>query len=72
MALRTWRYYLHGNVVHIYTDQKILKYIFTQSDLNMSQRRCLELIKDYDLEVHYHPGKENVIANVLSHKAHYN
>jgi hypothetical protein len=72
MALRTWRYYLLGNVVHIYTDQKSLKYIFTQSDLNMTQRRCLELIKDYDLEVHYHPGKENVIANVLSHKAHYN
>jgi hypothetical protein len=49
-----------------------LKYIFTQLDLNMRQRRWLELIKDYELEVHYHPGKANVIADALSHKAHYN
>jgi hypothetical protein len=60
------------NVVHIYTDYKSLKYIFTQPDLNMRQRRWLELIKDYKLEVHYHPGKANVIADVLSHKAHCN
>jgi hypothetical protein len=56
-ALRTWRYYLLGNVAHIYTDHKSLKYIFTQADLNMRQRTWLELIKDYDLEIHYHPGK---------------
>jgi hypothetical protein len=60
------------NVVHIYTDHKSLKYIFTQLDLNMRQRRWLELIKDYELEVHYHPGKANVVVDVLSHKAHYN
>jgi hypothetical protein len=72
MALRTWRYYLLGNVVHIYMDNKSLKYIFTQLDLNMRQRRWLELIKDYLLKVHYHPGKANVIADALSHKAHYN
>jgi hypothetical protein len=42
---------------YIFTDHKSLKYIFTQSDLNTIQRRSLELIKDYDLEVHYHPGK---------------
>jgi hypothetical protein len=72
MALRTWRHYLLGNVVHIYTDHKSLKYIFTQLDLNMRQRRWLELIKDYELEVHYHPGKANAIANVLSRKAHCN
>jgi hypothetical protein len=53
-------------------DHKSLKYIFTQPDLNMRQRRWLELIKYYELEVHYHPGKENVSANALSHKAHYN
>jgi hypothetical protein len=47
---------------------KSLKYIFTQSDLNMRQRRWLELIKDYDLEVHYHPGKANVVADALSRK----
>jgi hypothetical protein len=45
-----------------------LKYIFTQSELNMRQRRCLELIKDYDLEIHYHPSKANVVADALSHK----
>jgi hypothetical protein len=72
MALRTWCYYLLGNAVHIYTDHKSLKYIFTQPDLNMRQRRWLELIKDYELEVHYHPGKANVVADALSHKAHCN
>jgi hypothetical protein len=60
------------NVVHIYTDHKSLKYIFTQPDLNMRHRRWLELIKDYEQEVHYHPGKANVVADVLSRKAHYN
>jgi hypothetical protein len=59
-------------VVHIYTDHKSLKYIFTQLDLNMRQRRWLELVKDYELEVHNHPGKVNVVADALSHKAHCN
>jgi hypothetical protein len=72
MASRTWHHYLLGNVVHIYMDLKSLKYIFTQPDLNMRQRRWLELIKDYELEVHYHPGKANVIADALSRKAHCN
>jgi hypothetical protein len=72
MALRTWQHYLLGNVVHIYIDHKSLKYIFTQPDLNMRQRRWLELIKDYELVVHYHPGKANVVADVLSRKGHCN
>jgi ribonuclease HI len=72
MALQMWRHYLLGNVVHIYTDHKILKYIFTQLDLNLRRRRWLNLIKDYELEVHYHPRKANVIADALSHKAHCN
>jgi hypothetical protein len=72
MALRTWQHYLLGNVVHIYTDHKTLKYIFTQPDLNMRQRRRFELSKDYELEVHYHPRKANVVPDALSHKAHYN
>jgi hypothetical protein len=72
MALRTWQHYLLGNVVHIYTCHKSLNYIFTQPDLNMRQRRWLEFIKDYELEVHYHPGKANVAADALSHKAHCN
>jgi hypothetical protein len=53
-------------------DHKSLKYIFTQPDLNMSQRSWLELIKDYELEVHYHPGKANVDADTLSRKTHCN
>jgi hypothetical protein len=72
MALRTWRHYLLGNVVHIYTDHKSLKYIFTQLNLNMRQRRWLGLIKDCELEVHYHSGKANVVVDALSRKAHYN
>jgi hypothetical protein len=68
-ALKIWRHYLLGNTCHLYTDHKSLKYIFTQSELNMRQRRWLELIKDYDLEIHYHPGKANVVANALSRKA---
>jgi hypothetical protein len=53
-------------------DHKSLKYIFTQPDLNMRQRRWLKLIMDYELEVHYYPGKVNVVADALSRKAHYN
>jgi hypothetical protein len=59
-----------GTKCNIYTDHKSLKYIFTQTDLNMRQRHWLELIKDYDLEVHYHPGKANMVADALSYKAH--
>jgi hypothetical protein len=63
---------LMGTHCNIYTDHKSLKYIFTQADLNMRQRRWLELIKDYDFEVHYHPGKANVVANALSRKSQCN
>jgi hypothetical protein len=72
MALRMWHRYLHGNVVHIYTDHKSVKYIFTQPDRNMRKCWWLELIKDYELEFHYHLGKANIVADALSHKAHYN
>jgi hypothetical protein len=71
-ALKIWRHYLLGNTYHIYTYHKSLKYIFTPADLNMRQRRWLELIKNYDLEVHYHPGKANVVADTLSRKTHCN
>src|SRR5579859_6189728 len=71
-ALKIWRHYLLGSRCNIFTDYKSLKYIFTQSDLNMRQRRWLELIKDYDLEVHYHPGKANIVADALSRKSHCN
>jgi hypothetical protein len=71
-ALKVWRHYLMGNRCNIFTDHKSLKYIFTQSELNMRQRRWIELIKDYDLEVHYHPSKANVVADALSRKDHCN
>ena len=61
-----------GTHCNIYTDHKSLKFIFTQSELNMRQRRWQELIKDYDLEDHYHPGKGNVVADALSRKVHCN
>jgi hypothetical protein len=67
-TLKVWKHYLLGNLVHIYTDHKSLKYLFTQPDVNMMQRRWLELIKDYELEVHYHPIKANVVVDALSHK----
>jgi hypothetical protein len=66
--MKVWRHYLLVNLVHIYADHKSLKYLFTQSDLNMRQRRWLELIKDYELKVHYHPRKVNVMADALSRK----
>jgi hypothetical protein len=67
-ALKIWRHYLIGNKCHIFIDHKSLKYIFTQPDLNLSQQRWLELIKDYDIEIHYHPGKANVVADALNRK----
>ncbi|WVZ63546.1 LOW QUALITY PROTEIN: hypothetical protein U9M48_013170 [Paspalum notatum var. saurae] len=69
-ALKIWRHYLLGNTCNIYTDHKSLKYIFTQPELNMRQHG--ELIKDYDLEIHYHPRKANVVADALSCRAHCN
>ena len=56
----------------MYTDHKSLKYIFTQKELNLRQRRWLELIKDYDMRLQYHPGKANVVADALSCKSHVN
>jgi hypothetical protein len=68
-ALKIWRHYLYGERCEIHTDHQSLKYIFTQKDLNMRQRRWLELIKDYDSEMFYHPSKANVVADALSRKS---
>jgi hypothetical protein len=65
-ALNSWRHYLYGESCDIYTDHKSLKYIFTQKELNLRQHRWLKLIKDYDLSIHYHLGKANVVADALS------
>jgi hypothetical protein len=69
-ALKIWRHYIMGTKCQVYTYHKSLKYIFTQKDLNLRQRRWLELIKDYDLEIHYHQGKANLVADALSRKEH--
>ncbi|KAL0560646.1 hypothetical protein IC582_001055 [Cucumis melo] len=67
-ALKIWRHYLYGEKIQIFTDHKSFKYFFTQKELNMRQRRWLELVKDYDCEILYHPGKANVVADALSRK----
>jgi hypothetical protein len=71
-ALELWRYYLIGKRCEIYSDQKSLKYIFTQPDLNLRQRRWLELINDYDLGINYHLGKANVVVDALSRMTYLN
>jgi hypothetical protein len=71
-ALKIWRHYMIGNKCKIFTDHKSLKYIFTQKELNLRQIRWLELIKDYDLEIQYHPGKANVVGDALSRKGQVN
>jgi hypothetical protein len=71
-ALKIWRRYLMGKRCELYTDHKSLKYIFIQLNLNLGQRRWLELIKDYDLGINYHPRKANVVAEALSQRSHAN
>ncbi|KAK5842666.1 hypothetical protein PVK06_005048 [Gossypium arboreum] len=68
-ALKIWRHYLFGEKCHVYSDHKSLKYLMTQRDLNLRQRRWLELLKDYELVIDYHPGKANVVADALSRKS---
>ncbi|GJZ83670.1 putative reverse transcriptase domain-containing protein [Tanacetum coccineum] len=67
-ALKIWRHYLYGTKSVIYTDHKSLQYIFDQKDLNMRQRRWIELLSDYECEIKYHPGKANVVADALRRK----
>nr|GEV42896.1 putative reverse transcriptase domain-containing protein [Tanacetum cinerariifolium] len=65
-ALKMWIHYLYGTKCVIFTDHKILQHILDQKELNMRQRRWLELLSDYDCKIRYHPGKENVVADILS------
>ena len=67
-ALKIWRHYMYGEQFEVFSDHKSPKYIFTQRDLNMRQRRWMEYMEDYDFTLHYHPGKANVVADALSRK----
>ncbi len=67
-SLKIWRHYIYGKKCYIYIDHESLKYLGTQKELNLRQRRWLELIKDYDYLIDYQPGKANVVADALSHK----
>ena len=67
-ALKIWRHYLYGVPCQIFTDHNSLQYIFTQKELNLRQRWWLEVIKDYDCTIEYHPGKANVVVDALSKK----
>jgi hypothetical protein len=71
-ALKIWRHYLIGKRCEIYLDHKSPNYIFTQWVLNLRQQRWLELLKDYDLGINYHPDKANVDADALSQRTHLN
>ena len=68
-ALKLWRHYLYGEKCQIFTDHKSLKYLLTQKELNLRRRRWVELLKDYDLVIDYHPGKANVVADALCRKS---
>ena len=68
LALKIWRHYLYGEKYFIYIDHKSLKYLPSQRELNLRQRRWMEMIKDYDCLIDYHPGKANVVADALSRK----
>ena len=68
-ALKILCHYLYGEQFELYSNHKSLKYIFTQRDLNMRQRRWMEFLEDYDFTLHYHLGKANVVADALSRKS---
>ena len=65
-ALKIWIKYLYGVHVYVFTNHKSLQYVFSQKELNLRQRRWIEFFQDYDMSVHYHPGKANVVADALS------
>ena len=65
-AFKIWSHYLYGEQFEVFSDHKILNYIFTQQDLNMRQRRWMKYLEDYDFTLHYHPSKANVVADELS------
>ena len=68
-ALKIWRHYLYGEQFEVFSDHKSLRYIFTQRDLNMRQRKWMEYLEDYDFTLHYHHSKANVVTDALSQKS---
>ena len=68
-ALKIWRHHLYGVRFEVFSNHKSLKYLFDQKELNMRQRRWMELLKDYEFELKYHPGKANIVADALSRKS---
>ncbi len=68
-ALKIWRHYLYGEKCYIYTDHKSLKYLPTQKELNVRQKRWIKFLKDYNCVINYHPEKANVVDNALSRKS---
>ncbi|XP_015170747.1 uncharacterized protein [Solanum tuberosum] len=65
-VLKIWRHYLYGVHVDVFTDHKSLQYVFSQKELNLRQRRWLELLKNYDMNILYHPGKAYIVDDALS------
>ena len=70
-ALKIWRHYLYGEKCRVFTNHKSLKYLLTQKELNLRKRQWLELFKDYDCIVDYHPEKANVVADAFSRKTNF-
>ena len=68
-ALKIWIHYLYGEKFEVFSDNKSLRYIFTQQDLNMRQHGWMQYLEDYDFTLHYHRGKANVVADALSQKS---
>ena len=68
-ALKIWCHYLYGKHFEVFSDNKSLRYSFIQRDLNMRQCRWMEYLEDYDFTLHYHPGKANVVVDVLNWKS---
>ena len=69
-ALKRWRHYLYGEKFEVFSNHKSLKYIFSQKDLNLRQRRWMELLENYDFDLQYHSGKANVVAEALSRRSY--
>ena len=68
-ALKIWRHHLYGVRFEVFSDHKSLKYLFDQKELNMRQRRWMELLKDYEFELKYHSSKANIVVDALSKKS---